>query len=96
MIVNGAHGKMMDVNCLANRLLKVQDKTGKERLAKFNTLRSMEVLNVLVTLQCMTVHVKALEISHLVVLAVPKVLGVTGVVALLPVVMVARRSELAL
>jgi len=51
MIVNGAHGKMMDANCLASPLLQDQGKTGNDRLAKFNTLRLMEELNVLETVR---------------------------------------------
>jgi len=93
-IVNGAHGKTMDVSCLAHHLLGDQDKTDKERLVEFNTSRSMEELNVRVTLQCLMVNVKLSEISHLVVLAVPKVPGVNGVIVLLLAAMVARRSEL--
>jgi hypothetical protein len=51
MTVNGVHGKMMDANCLAAHLLEDQGKTGNDRLAKFNTLRLMEELNVLGTVR---------------------------------------------
>jgi hypothetical protein len=94
MIVNGDHGKMMDVNCLASRLLKDQGKTGNERLAKFNTSRLMEEPNVLGIWRCWMANVNLLRLSHLVVLAVLKVPGVTGLVVLFLVAMAARSEEL--
>jgi hypothetical protein len=96
MIVNGAHGKMMDVNCLAGPLLKDQGKTGNDRLAKFNTLRLMEELNVLGTVRSLQEHVNRLRPSHLVVLAVLKATGVSGPIVLFLVAMVARSEELVL
>jgi len=96
MIVNGAHGKTTDANCLARHLLE-EPQTGKDRLAKFNTSRLMEELNVLVIVRCiLIVFVNLSQLSHLVVLAVLKVLGLIGLVVLLLVAMAARNKELVL
>jgi hypothetical protein len=96
MIVNGAHGKTMDANCLASRLLEDQGKTGNDRLAEFNTLRLMEVLNVLEIVPSFKEHVNLLTPSHPVVLAVLKAIGVNGPIVQLLVAMVARSEELVL
>lgn len=95
-IVNGAHGKTMVVNCLASRLLQDQGKTGNDRLAKFNTLRLMEELNVLETVRSLQEYVNLLTPSHPAVLAVLKATGVNGPIVLLLVAMVARSEELVL
>jgi hypothetical protein len=96
MIVNGAHGKMMDANCLASRLLEDQGKTGNDRLAEFNSLRLMEELNVLETLRSFPEHVNLLIPSHPVVPAVPKATGVNGPIVQLLVAMAVRSEELVL
>lgn len=96
MIVSGVHGKMMDANCLASRLLQDQDKTGNDRLAEFNTLRLMEELSVLETVRSMPEHVNLLIPSHPVVPAVPKATGVNGPIVQLLVAMAVRNEELVL
>jgi len=96
MIVNGAHGKMMDANCLASHLLQDQGKTGNDRLAEFNTLRLMEELNVLEIVRSLKEHVNLLTPSHPVVLAVLMATGVNGPIVQLLVAMVARSEELVL
>jgi hypothetical protein len=78
----------MVVSCLVLLLLVLLVKTGKNRLAKFNTLRSMVVLNVLEILYNTTVIVKLCLLSPPVVLAAQKGLGPTGLLARLLAAMV--------
>lgn len=91
MIVNGAIGRLLRASCLVHLLLVVLVKTDKGTLVKFNTSRSMVVLNAPEILSSTTAIAKRWPISPLVVLAAQKVTGVPGLSALFLAAMVVQR-----